>query len=213
MCLRRVRGLSTSGFVSAAPMGARQCSCTAAPSHLPILPRCPGQGLCFSLGTQPLMQPTQNSWDSDNTAQQRSGCCPQSAPERGSSTGTAATAPQPAAHSPCAMALPSPDPGSAWPCQPLLSPPHPPGIGNAGGSPDRDTGVGHSTAGHGQELIRAQSFTPIPGKPHSLQSQGWCQGKPCTLSPGCLRTHTGLQGWTAQPWGSISALWLLGSQA
>lgn len=51
------------------------------------------------------------------------------------------------------------------------------------------------------------------GKPHSFQSQCWCQGKPCTLPPRCLRTHIGLQGWTAQPWGSITALWLMGTQA
>lgn len=51
------------------------------------------------------------------------------------------------------------------------------------------------------------------GKPHSFQFQCWCQGKPCTLPPRCLRTHMGLQGWTAQPWGSITALWLMGTQA
>lgn len=32
---------------------ARQCSCATVPSHLPILPHCPGQELRFSLRTQP----------------------------------------------------------------------------------------------------------------------------------------------------------------
>lgn len=112
----------------------------------------------------------QTNWDSNHTPQQRSLCCPQRVPKQGSSTATAATTLHPAAHLQCAMALPSQDTGSPSLCQSLLSHPHPPVIGNAERSPYQDTGVGHSTAVHGQKLIWAQSFTPIPLANHTASS-------------------------------------------
>lgn len=208
-CTRRVRGFSTSGYVYAAARGPSLLpgNRTIVPSHLSILPHCPGQGLCFSLSLAPHYSPyMQTNWDSNSTTQQSSGCCPQSVPKQGSPIATAATTLQPAAHLQCAMALSSQATGSPSLCQPLLSPPQPPVIGKAERSPCEGTGVGHNTCTWTGANTGTVLHINFPGKPHSLQPQCWCQGKPCTLPLRCLRTHMGFQGWTAQPWCSITAL-------
>lgn len=135
---------------------ARQHSCTTVPSHLSILPQCPGQGLCFSLRAQPPTTAPTCRPTGIATTQHSSALCavPKVLPNR--------AAPVPQLPQPCTQQHICSVP---WHCPAktqahhhsasLCSAPH---ILQSSVMQNDPLAKAH---GHGQELIWAQCFTSI----------------------------------------------------